>query len=138
MSDASVITGQFLFGNIKFNVRFPLTSSLHLLKAITVRIHIWTLISVSRIVYVLYSDYINHHLLVYLTVKTIGNTWQEVKNKSNTTKNIRVKFRIMPLQPYCMIFFQGEILTKLISWLKHIDHLGKAKLFNSYVCIYVY
>lgn len=76
---------------------FPLTSFLHLLKAITVSIHIWTLSSVSRIVYILYDGYINHQLLGYFTVKTIGNTWLEDKNKSNATKNISIKLKIIPL-----------------------------------------
>lgn len=72
-------------------------SSMHLLKAITVSIHIWTLSSLSRIVYILYNGYINHQLLGYLTVKTIGNTWLEDKNKSNATKNIRIKLKIISL-----------------------------------------
>lgn len=48
------------------------------------------------------------------------------------------KFRIIPLQHYCMIFFQGKILTKLISWLKHNGQLGTAKLQHIHVYIFIY
>ena len=109
--------------------------SSHLLKAITVRIHIWTLISVSRIVYVLYNDYINHQLLVYLTVKTIGNTWLEVKNKSNTTKNIKVQDNTTTTLLYDFLSRKNIDKTNKLTKAQWSTWNSKT---STYTCIYIY